>query len=226
MMGRVRRVIARRGARGTLALVGRRSGAAIRRSVHHDESHVWYAIDAERLPERELPVGFVLAPIPPDSSDLRSWDIAPTTMNERTAIGGRAWGVTQDGVPAFRCWTFPDRVPTYAARRHLLEVPSDAICLEDSFTYPAFRGQGLAGTAWSTIGRKLRSTGYRVMITKIEVDNVASRRAVEKIGFHLVAQMHYRRRGPITRVRLTPITGQEAPIERVAGDDLIRILAR
>jgi GNAT superfamily N-acetyltransferase len=73
------------------------------------------------------------------------------------------------------------------------------VCLEDSVTAPLARGRGVAPAAWSAIADELAGEGVRRMITKVRVDNLPSRKAVEKVGFEGVALMHFKRIGPLRR---------------------------
>jgi RimJ/RimL family protein N-acetyltransferase len=76
------------------------------------------------------------------------------------------------------------------------------VCLEDSVTSAAARGRGIAPAAWGAIADTLALEGQRKMITKVTVENTASRRAVTKSGFEEIALMHFRRRGPIHRTSI------------------------
>jgi len=103
------------------------------------------------------------------------------------AAGGERWLVLDRGEAAFRCWIFPTRTPTIAAARGWLDLPSHVVCLEDSATGANHRGRGIAPAAWSAIAAQLADRPQvRTMITKVEEENVASRKAVEKSGFREV----------------------------------------
>jgi ribosomal protein S18 acetylase RimI-like enzyme len=79
--------------------------------------------------------------------------------------------------------------------------------LEDTTTSPDFRGQGLAPAMWLGIGGDLRRRGYGRMLTKVDVDNAPSRRAVEKAGFVEGAIVYLRRVGGRNRIKIEPLNG-------------------
>ncbi len=72
-------------------------------------------------------------------------------------------------------------------------------------TASAYRGLAVGPVAWSQIGGILAGEGVGAMITKIDRDNVASRRAVQKIGFKEIASMTHLRIGPWTVVEVEPV---------------------
>ena len=164
-----------------------------------DETHVWYELSLEtERPRKSLAPEFTLVRGTPD--DIPLLDELPT-VNERAARqrlkdGNDLWLVLEDRRPAFACWIFNDSMPVVAARGGQLRFPPEIVCLEDSVTSASYRGRGVAPAAWSEIADKLEQTGVRSIITKIEVSNVPSRRAVAKSGFREIATMHFRRIGP------------------------------
>ena len=89
--------------------------------------------------------------------------------------------------------------PAIAAPGGQLQLSAGTVCLEDSVTAAPARGRGIGPAAWSAIADALGDEGQRHIITKVAVDNVPSRRAVEKAGFDAVALMHFRRFGPRSR---------------------------
>jgi L-amino acid N-acyltransferase YncA len=101
------------------------------------------------------------------------------------------------------CWIYNGRAPVAAARGGWLELPPGVACLEDSVTAASHRGRGIAPRAWDQIAVALRKRGVATMITKVEVDNAPSRRAVEKAGFVGVAVQRMARTGPRVRVDVT-----------------------
>ncbi len=77
-----------------------------------------------------------------------------------------------------------------------LELPADTVVLEDSATTPRARGRGIAPGAWTAIADSLRDEGLVHMITKVGVENEASRKAVAKAGFRDVGVMRMVKTGP------------------------------
>ena len=93
-----------------------------------------------------------------------------------------------------------------------LELPADTVVLEDSATTPRARGRGIAPGAWTAIADSLRDEGLVHMITKVGVENEASRKAVAKAGFRDVGVMRMVKTGPRKRTtvdRSDPGVGAE-----------------
>jgi ribosomal protein S18 acetylase RimI-like enzyme len=93
------------------------------------------------------------------------------------------------------------------------------VCLEHSITAPTHRGQSIAPRAWTHIARVLAAEGQEAMITKVELENTPSRKAVVKAGFREMAVQRFERRGRRERVRVDVL---EAP----CGDALRAELTR
>jgi RimJ/RimL family protein N-acetyltransferase len=167
-----------------------------------DEHHVWYVLDLAEIIDRPLADGYTLRQIDPNE-DLGAVliDVRPEIAGPRLAEGNQAWVVEDaEGDPAFNCFVFFGRTPARAAESRSLLLPPGTACLEDSVTAAAHRGHGIAGGAWAKIAAGLRDDGFEVLVTKVEVENVPSRKAVEKIGFLPAAVMHLRRRGVVEHV--------------------------
>src|SRR3712207_9489479 len=62
--------------------------------------------------------------------------------------------------------------------------------------------RSVAPGAWTGIADELRDEGYLAMMTKVDVRNVPSRRAVEKAGFRPVGLMSVRSRAGLKRLRI------------------------
>ena len=187
-----------RGFRGALAWGWQRAWCR----VVLNESHIWYELDpASERPRRVLEPDLV----------LRRGEVADVSMlaelntihgeaaRRRLEQGNDLWLVRDGGQLLFSCWIFRGRAPAVAARHGAFELAHGMVCLEDSVTAPAARGRGIAPAAWSAIADDLADEGVRRMITKVSVDNVPSRKAVEKVGFRGVALMDFKRIGPVRR---------------------------
>ena len=87
-----------------------------------------------------------------------------------------------------------------------LELPADTVVLEDSATTPRARGRGIAPGAWTAIADSLRDEGLAHMITKVGVENEASRKAVAKSGFREIGVMRMVKRGPRKRTTVSGAT--------------------
>jgi GNAT superfamily N-acetyltransferase len=173
--------------------------------VSLDEEHVWYD-----LPLLDIPIapelGDGLEIVRPTLQLLDDAGVISQDLADALTADGDPWAVVDsDGALAFTCWTFLGRTPMIAARRGWLPLPQDVVCLENSLTQPAFRGRGIAPRAWTLIAARHAANGRKQMVTKVEVENIPSRRAVEKAGFKEVGLMHFRRRpwGSETTISLT-----------------------
>lgn len=200
---RLRRAVRRYGACGAL----RRSLELAGEIVHDDRTYVWYQLRlGHERPRRELGEGLELVEATDREVSLLDelWAIDRAEALRRLADGGRLWLVVADGLPAFSCWTFGGRTPIRAVTGGWLALPDDTTCLEESLTAAAFRGRGIAPAAWTAVFDRLEEEGpkFRRVVTAIEEENAASRRAVEKIGFAELGRMGARRRVGRTTVRI------------------------
>lgn len=177
--------------------------------VYLAEEHIWYSLDltGER-PRRELPEGFELHVATQFEAEAISHLPNQPVIGElhaRMAGDADVYMVSDAGTPAFACTIFRRRAPVLAAPGGWLDLPDHTVVLEDSGTSPDFRGRGVAPGAWTAIADALAERGFKRMLTKVEIDNEPSRRAVVKSGFAEAADMRMRRIGPWRRVALTPL---------------------
>lgn len=205
----------RRGARAGVRLVV----GHIRRRLWHSEAHVWYVLDLSSPPAvRELPQGYRLIRGNDEDAD-RIADletVGPMTARARIADGADFWLVIDgEDRSAFACWTFHDKAPVFAAANGFLRLPADVAVLEDSVTSEHHRGRGIAPAAWTVVADELVRTGVRWLLTKVELDNTPSRRAVNKVGFLPYALMQLRRR---TVRRTVAVWTDGSPL----GEQLVR----
>jgi RimJ/RimL family protein N-acetyltransferase len=206
VIARARKAVQRHGPAGIAKIARDR----ILRRVRLHEAHVWYALDLNgERPRRDLPEGLELRRAATDAELAaieRLPGADPVAILRRGIAGGHElWMVADGDRPAFACWLQYRRAPLYAARGGSFELPADMVCLEDSVTSPNHRGRGIAPAAWGRLADIAAGTGFKTMITKVETDNVASRRAVEKAGFRAVATMRLDRRGARTRVAVAAL---------------------
>jgi ribosomal protein S18 acetylase RimI-like enzyme len=185
------------------------AGHRLRRLFVANEAHIWLALRlcADR-PRRALPEGLVLRRAL--DADLGLVEQLPdagaaAVLRRELRPGHELWIVTNANRVAFACWLHREEAPVFAAPGGNLRLPSGVCCIEDSATAPEFRGRGIAPAAWSSIATAAEADGYSAIITKVEVDNQASLRALEKAGFSEIARMHLVRRWLNTRVTLSAI---------------------
>jgi ribosomal protein S18 acetylase RimI-like enzyme len=199
------------------------AGRRLRRRFVADEAHIWLALDlGGARPGRALPDGLVLRR--GRDRDLAAVEQLPdagpvSALRRQLRAGHQLWIVTTGERVAFACWLQRDTAPVFAARGGTLRLPPGVCCLEDSATAPDFRGRGIAPAAWSSLATAAERDGYTTVITKVEVDNQASIRALEKAGFSEIAHMRLARRWLNTRVTLSAVHEE-------IGEDLAQRLTR
>lgn len=202
---RLQRAVRERGAAATLRTLAERGS----RELVLREEHIWYELDLHGdRPRRALPEGLALCEVEEHERALATaMEGGPgeQELEEFSAAGGRLWAVVDGDRAAFTCWIFPERAPALAAPGGWLELPAGTVCLENSATSPDHRGRGVAPAAWSGIADRLAARDVAAMITKVAVDNTASRRAVTKAGFTEIALMRLLRLGRRKLVHVRPM---------------------
>ena len=211
---RERGVIAvrRHGARGAFARANRRFAWRLR--AH--ERHTWYELDL-RTSSAGLALPEDLALRLAEDADLVQIATLPeaTTvpvMRRLRAEGHELWIVDGSGVVAFMCWIFRARAPVAAAKGHWIALPDSVVCVEDSLTAPAFRGQGIAPGVWCALAERLQCEGVQAIVTKVEHWNQPSHRAVDEAGFSETAEMTLDRGWGRSRVTMTSVGGGTGPL--------------
>ena len=175
----------------------RHAATQLRARRQQDEVHLWYRLALETYAETKvLPDGLRLMRL--EGRDLRAYaaleQATESATRERLNRGAELWVVVDRGEDAaFACWLFTGATPVSAAPKGWLQLPATVVCLEDSFTAPAYRGQGIAPRAWSQLAELKVGQSFSDMITKVEQENIPSRRAVLKAGFRGFAAMRVRR---------------------------------
>ena len=193
---------------GPLALLRRASEIAVR-CLYLREEHVWYRLETRgERPRLGLPAGVELRRA--SAEEVRLAAELGQSLNDARAhhAGGHdLWLAREDGAPLFACWTFRGRAPVLAAPGGQLELAPDTVCLENSFTSPRARGRGIAPASWSQLADSLKAEGIRSIITKVETDNVPTRRALAKAGFQEIGAVALERVVGRKRTTMSPVTG-------------------
>jgi RimJ/RimL family protein N-acetyltransferase len=63
-------------------------------------------------------------------------------------------------------------------------LTADQALLENAYTPPSYRGQGIMSAAMSLIALKAKELGCRYVLTFVSQDNTASLKGCEKAGFY------------------------------------------
>lgn len=216
MLDRARHLLNRH---GPLGLARRIVETAWSRVYLHEE-HIWYELPLDRERERR-PLAPGLELVEADEAQTRHLGglptMSPAEAQRLRARGARLYLILDGEQPLFACWIHTSQTPAIAARGGWLSLPSAVVCLEDSVTAPAARGRGVAPAAWSELAERLAGEGVASMITKVEIENAPSRKAVEKAGFREFAVMRLRRLGPRARVEITGASPLAAQLRRALG---------
>jgi GNAT superfamily N-acetyltransferase len=194
-----------------------------------DEDHVWYVLELSNIEGLAMPPGYTLRQARSED-DVRLAATLPgyraDVTRARLADANQVWLVTAGDEAAFACSIFFGSTPVLAAAQRSLSLPPGVACLEASVTAEPHRGHGIAGAAWTAISKQLRTTGIEVLITKVEVENVPSRRAVNKAGFVPARTMHFRRRGLREHVAFDSWSAELGDAGEQTAQALERLLVR
>ncbi len=163
----------------------------------------WYRLNlASEHPRRRLEAGLTLRRGTAGDVDLVTQlpqsphvtPMSPDVIEARLRTGAELYLVTEGDVLAFACWIFYGKAPVFGVKGGGVALPRDVALLEDSVASPEFRGRSIAPGAWACIADILQERGFSAIVTKVDVKNAASCRAVEKVGFHEIARMKVKQR--------------------------------
>lgn len=174
-----------------------------RKRIYLDETHVWYklSLGTDRARVGRLPG---LSLIQASVRDLPLLDqlpsIDPYEARRRMEAGHDLWLVLKGQQPVFACWVFHGSVPVIAARQGHIALSPEIVVFEDSVSSLAYRGRGIGLAAWPKIADRLRQTAATTILTKVEEDNMAARRAFSKSGFREISTIRFQRIGPWKRL--------------------------
>jgi hypothetical protein len=206
---KVQRAVRRNGVSGTAKLVLNRAKPQKRTAI----DYVWYMLDVERAdrPHPPLEEGLELRPggledVPLLMGMDTSLAVSPMTeplVRLRLEDGSTPWVVLDGEELVFTCWILAGFIPVAGARLHL---PDNVVGLEDSIAAKSARGRGIAPATWAMLGDRQAAAGKRWILTKIDVDNRASRVAIERAGFEEAALMRivWRDWRTVIRIALPP----------------------
>jgi GNAT superfamily N-acetyltransferase len=161
------------------------------------ERHVWFVLSTHSVRAVSLADGMILQPVSGPQVDLLSEQAlcGRRVVENYLRHRGQPWVVMDGQRVAFCCWIFTKEMPLVVARGGWHALPVSTACLEASVTSADYRGRGIAPAAWLGIAAILKERGIHRMVTKVEEDNAASRRAVVKAGFHEIAVVDFQRMG-------------------------------
>ncbi|MDT0353505.1 hypothetical protein [Pseudonocardia charpentierae] len=210
--GRVARSVDKRGVRGAVAEVWRRT---VRR-LYLREAHCWLQLDlAGDRPRAGLAEPIVVRQVPEEDlamiEQLGTFPLEEARRRHRE--GARLWVAQAGEQVAIACWVFEHAVPAIAARDGLVRLRPGVVSLEDLAvgTLPRTR-EGLTcyrGT-FTSICDHYQALGYDRLITKVELGNSAVRNRTARVGLQPIAEMRLLRIAGFSRVRLSGLRGAEA----------------
>lgn len=185
---------------------------ALRRSLWLHETHVWSSLDLRtERPHLPLPAPFSWTlGTDDDIPRLGVLGIDVEGARRRRAAGHDVWLIRDGDLLVYAGWVFHRVAPTAAARTGWVELLPGTSNPEDMVTDPAYRGRGLASSAYTLIFDALLESGRAERIVgKVPVDNGANRRALMKSGWREFARVEVRRVGPWRRARVDVVPAGE-----------------
>ncbi len=220
---RIVRSLRRRGPLGFLRTAVDRAIAPLTPAERWEGVWVWYQLELASSPRPRLHLEEGLELREGHAEDARLMQQLPpdpwvSPMDQkiaarRLASGHRLWLVRSGEEAAFACWSFRGWAPVYGARRGRMEIAPGVVLVEDLFTWPAFRGRGIASAVLSTLAERFAEEGAQALMIRVHVPNAPSHRTVQKVGFREVARMQIVERDWRKRIRVAfpPVGGSAAP---------------
>jgi GNAT superfamily N-acetyltransferase len=142
---------------------------------------------------------------------LEQLDTVSPAEGRRRVEDGNYLNLVLEGPRLLHCsFTFTRGMPSIAAAFGEFPLPADTRCLEDGVTAPDSRGTGIGPQCITFIIDGLKAEGVRWVVVKVAVDNISSRRHIEKGGFEEMARLRHERWGLHSRSSLRP-TDESAP---------------
>jgi hypothetical protein len=184
-----------------------------RQSIYLNETHVWYelSLGTDRPRVGRLPG---LSLIQASVRDLPLLDqlpsIDPYEARRRMEAGHDLYLVLKGQQPVFACWVFHGSVPVIAAQQGHIALPPEIVVFEDSVSSLAYRSRGIGIAAWPKIADRLEQTAATTILTKVEENNMAARRAFLKSGFREIATIRFQRIGSWKRLAMQVENGATA----------------
>lgn len=219
---RLRRGVAEQGLAATVR-------AGLRRFLGAEFEFVWYAAEPARIRRLRLREGYEFRIA--TEAEVTAWltavpAIDPSTGPNRIREGAWLCFILREGEPIFNCSVFTDRYPLDEVAGGWYALGDGVACVDDALTDRSARGLAIAPMAYAQIADRLESQGFEALITKVERDNVASRRTMEKVGFVEIGRMHSRRRWLQETVDFEPATTDLPEAARAAAASLAAALSR
>jgi ribosomal protein S18 acetylase RimI-like enzyme len=132
---------------------------------------------------------------------------SPATFRARVDEGTRCWLVQSGARIVHATWMTSDGAWTRELAA-CVRPPAGEAYVYESFTHPSARGRGIYPFALTGIAARLGERGVRRLWVAVEVDNLASLRAVSKAGFEAAFEISYSRR--LGRLTVGPPEGPQA----------------
>ncbi len=207
--------LSRYGIAGCVQRLARIAGHRLRELPGIGEYHIWYALGLPAARRAvSVPGGFECTRAGMDALALLSGfeTLGMLEARHRLASGAaELWLTRVAGEVACICWIYRGRTPVRAVPGGWLSLPADVACIEDVITADRYRGRGLAPASWARVAEAQARSGVRTLISKVETDNVSSRRAFLKAGFRSVASMTFERLWWARRATIEPEDEERCP---------------
>jgi hypothetical protein len=172
----------------------KRIGSWIVTRFHDSGEILWFVSDRDtsQNPGDEFTAQEVKTPEQHQKCDaLRPLD--PEVQKLRESVGGQRWTILDsDGEINFICWTFRDEAIIAEKPTLKLPLPAGTFQLEDSYVPRARRKSSASVVAVELFTLELLKQ-YELeslqLITKIDVDNIAAEKALERGGWRRFASV-------------------------------------
>ncbi len=178
-----------------------------------NETHVLYVLDLSLDYPRAQPAAGVVMRRGElgDARLLEQLETVSPTEARRRVEDGNYLNLVLEGPRLLHCsFTFTRGMPSLAAAAGEFPLPADTRCLEDGVTAADSRGTGIGPQCITFIIDGLKAEGVRWVVVKVAVDNISSRRHIEKGGFEEMARLRHERWGRRSHSSLRP-TDESAP---------------
>jgi hypothetical protein len=169
------------------------------------EAHIWYRLDVSADFQRvQPPRRLELVRGGPLAVQLLEQmpGVRQRMVHRRLAEGAELWVAHEAGRALLSCWSFRTRTPALTARRAWIDLPPATVGLDVAAVMHDRRATALAAAAWSALADALAAERVDALVIRVAETNLPCRRAIETVGFRVIASMRLSRIGGHARVAL------------------------